>query len=217
MKINRNVIAAIVIVALSFALGRLGIPDRDGSVAWAQSGRHEPPTSVTPAIRRLVDVTAPSEHHRVLEDLIGTWSVEYTMRAGPDADPMVARGTVERSWVLGGRFVREIVRAHGAAGTFEGLGYIGYDNFDGQYRMVWMDDQSTAIQVDTGTYHPDEKVMHVRSGYRDPVTGRLINTWSKLNSFDPDRHVLTGFATDASGRTFKAMEGVLVREPATQN
>jgi hypothetical protein len=215
MKTQRNVIGAIVVVALSYAAGRAGIPDRDGSVAWGQSGGHEPPKEVTPGIRELADVTAPGRNHRVLDDLIGTWAVEYTMRAGPDGEPMVARGTVERSWVLDGRFVREVVKAQGAAGSFEGLGYIGFDNFDGQYKMIWMDDKSTSIQIETGTYHPDEKVMHVRSGYRDPVTGRMVNTWSKLNSFDPDRHLLTGYATDPNGRTFKAMEGVLVREDST--
>ena len=110
MKTQRTLIGLIVVVALSYTAGRAGIPD--GASARGQAG--QPPTETTPAIRKLVDVTTPGRHHRVLDDLIGTWSVEYTMRTGPDGASMVARGTVERSWVLGGRFVREVVRAEGA-------------------------------------------------------------------------------------------------------
>ena len=46
---------------------------------------------------------------------------------------------------------------------------------------------------------------------RDPVTGRVINAWSKLDLSDPDRHKLVGYATDPSGHTFHAVEAVLER------
>jgi hypothetical protein len=210
MRISQ--VALLVAVAgLSFAVGRAGNVAQERA-AHAQHRAEPPPPPTSPEVQAMIEFATPSRHHRALDALIGEWSGEFTMRPAAHSPPFTMRASITREWVLGGRFVRETVMDEGDGG-FEGVGYIGYDNFDGQYVMVWMDTMSTGIQFDMGTYHPHEKVIHARTDFRDPASGRLVNAWSKMDLSDPDRHVLTGTATDVDGHKYNAMRGVLVRTP----
>ena len=144
--------------------------------------------------------------------MVGDWSGEFTLWMGPDAAPMVSRGTVQRTWALDGRFIQESVVAENDQGTFRGLGFIGYDNLDGRYQTVWLDNMSTAIQTESGSYHHDTKILHTRGSQRDPVTGKVTTTWAKLYMADPDRHTAKGWAVGVDGRVFIAFEGTLTRD-----
>jgi hypothetical protein len=129
----------------------------------------------------------------------------------PDVPATVFRGTVTREWVLGGRFIKEVMKAESDEGPYETLGYMGFDNFDRQYQSVWMNTTSTSLHIEVGNYHPDRKVLHMANDGRDPVTGRVVHSWGKLDLSDPDRHVYTAYSTDPEGRTFTALEGILER------
>jgi hypothetical protein len=206
---NRNGTAVLVLlVGLAFVAGRL---TGGSAMVAASSGQETGAPPLDQALQALMRQGTPGPHHRQLDQLVGEWAAEYTLRTGPDASPVVTHATIRRAWVLDGRFVQETVRAEGPQGSFDGLGYIGFDNFDGQYESVWLDSLSTAMSIEAGTLHPDGKVMHSRGEQRDPVTGRLINAWSKLDMSDPDRHELIGYATDPAGHTFRAVEAVFER------
>ncbi len=58
---------------------------------------------------------------------------------------------MRRQWIMDGRYIRESVRASSELGSFEGLGFSGYNNLDGQYEFVWMDNDSTMIYFETGS------------------------------------------------------------------
>jgi hypothetical protein len=211
MKHPPRIIATLAIAAIAYAAGRAGwLGDTSGRHALANPTQ-PPAAQVPPEAQARIEFATPGPNHLILSRLLGEWDGQFTVRAAPDDPGLTGSGIVRREWVLGGRFVRETVTADGDMGAFEGIGYIGFDNFDGHYVMVWMDTMSTAVQLDTGILHPDEQVIHSRASYRDVVSGRLINAWGKLDLSDPDRHLYTGNATDVSGRTFKAMEGVLTR------
>jgi len=196
MKIARHTIEIVLVAVVAFAVGRSDLS-----------------AGATPAVAQAKDERGPTRHHRHLDQLIGVWTVEYTMRSAADAPPIISRGMIKREWTLGGHFVRERLTAtkSDAKGAIQGIGYIGYNDLDGRYELVWMSSMSTAIEYETGMYHPDNKVMHWRGETHDPVTGRLINSWGKLDMSDPDRHVFTGYSVDVDGRTFKATEGVATR------
>jgi hypothetical protein len=210
MKIQGNPARLIAVAALAFVAGHLAGSLGDTSPAVAQEPA-QPAQEIDARMQAMVEAGTPGLHHRRLDRLAGQWVGEFRMRMEPDAEPMVSGGTVRREWIMDGRYLQETVEARSEQGAFQGLGFIGYNNFDGQYEMVWMDSMSTAIFVESGTYHPDTHVMHTRGNHRDPVTGRLMNSWTKVDMSDPDRHVFTSYATDPEGRTFTAMEGVLER------
>jgi hypothetical protein len=206
MKINRNIVGLLAVAGAAYAAGHFGVLSSGGSDAWAQPER-EPSAEDLAYIK----AGAPGEHHQVLDQMAGEWEGVFKIWMEPNEAPMMSSGTVSRKWILGGRFLKEVVTATSDMGTFEGVGFIGYDNFDGQYQSVWMDSMSTAIHTETGTYHPDKKVLHLAGDHRDPVTGRLAHSWGKMDLSSPDRHVYTANSTDPDGRTYKAFEGVMER------
>jgi hypothetical protein len=207
MRFNRHGAALLGVAVAAWLAGRAGVPAGAPAAAQDQAGAD----AIPPGMQARIDAGTPGPHHRVLDELIGTWDVEFTARGGPDAPPVESRGTITRRWVLDGRFVEERLEAEGPAGTFGGLGHVGFNNLDGLYELAWMDTTSTAITFETGTYHPDTKLLHMRRSQRDPVSGRVINGWSKLDLNDPDRHLYTAYATTAGGRTYKAVEGAAQR------
>ncbi len=65
------------------------------------------------------------------------WSVEKLVFAGPGAEPYVTQGlSASREWVLGGRYVREVLRG-GAEPLREGM--IGFNRLDGRFVLVTAD------------------------------------------------------------------------------
>ncbi|MHC4127808.1 MAG: DUF1579 family protein [Planctomycetota bacterium] len=205
MKIKRNIVGLLAVAGAAYAAGHFGVLSGGGSEARAQA--QQEPSAKEPAQQ----VGDPGKHHRALDPLVGTWEGDFKFRMEPDAPPMASHGTVTREWILGGRFLKEVFTATSDMGEFEGLSFIGYDNFDGQYRSFWMENASTAFYMETGTLHPDRNVLHMAGDHRNPVTGRLAHTWGKLDLSSPDRHVYTAYSTGPEGRTFTAMEGVLER------
>ncbi|MHC4218797.1 MAG: DUF1579 family protein [Planctomycetota bacterium] len=211
MKINRNIAGLLAVAAAAYVAGRFDLLTGGGTGAWAQD---DPEPSDAEMV--YLEVGTPGPNHEILDQMVGEWDGLFKIWMAPDAPPMTSRGTVTREWVLGGRYLKEVVKATSDMGTFEGLGYIGYNNFDGQYQTVWMDSMSTGIFMETGTYHPDKKVLHTAGDHRDPVTGRVVHSWGKTDMSKPDRHTYTGYSTDADGRTYTAFEGVSERRNPTK-
>ncbi len=75
-----------------------------------------------------------------------------------------------------------------------------------------MDTMSTAIVFENATYDPEKKVLKFRGSHRDPLTGRVINSSSKLDLSDPYRHKYVGYMTGPDGKSFKHMEGTTTRK-----
>ena len=88
---------------------------------------------------------------------------------------------------------------------------MGYNKLDKRYEMVWMDNHSTAIAWETGTYDEAKKILNMRGTYRDPVTGRLVPTRSRMELSSADRQVGSSWSEDIDGAEFKMFEGVLER------
>lgn len=77
-------------------------------------------------------------------------------------------------------------------GTFRGIGFIGYNNVDGQYELAWMDTMSTAIVFETATYDPEKKILEFRGSHRDPLTGRVIQRQTEHPADTNPRGVFVG-------------------------
>ena len=211
MKINRNIAALLAVAGLAYAAGHFGAFTAGTPGAWGQV-QQEQEQQMPPEMLPYIEAGMPGRYHHRLDALVGEWEGEFRFRMEPDVPFMVSRGTISREWILDGRFLKENVEAQFEADRFQGLGFIGYNNLEGRYQFIWMDSMSTAILTATGTYHPDTNVLHIRGTERDPVTGRVINTWGKMDLSDPDRHPYTGYSTTAAGRTYVAFEGMSVRK-----
>ena len=146
----------------------------------------------------------PSEGHRKLEGMAGTWDAEVTTWMGPQ--PEKAKGVAENRLVLGGRFLEQRFKGEMMGQPFEGLGYTGYDNHKKKYVGTWMDNMSTAVMVSEGTYDASGKVMTSTATMDDFMTGKKADLRLVSTTISPDEELFEMFGPDPTGKEVKQME-----------
>jgi hypothetical protein len=73
-----------------------------------------------------------------MDPLAGRWDVTMLVWPGPNADPFEMQGmTAEREMILGGRYLREVLR--GGDGTPMREATMGYNRLDGRFELVTVD------------------------------------------------------------------------------
>src|SRR5262245_776758 len=73
-------------------------------VAQAEKPKAPSPDDLLAAI---AEIGKPGAEHKKLEPLVGRWTVTVKFWTDPSTPPAELTGTVERKWILGGRFVQE--------------------------------------------------------------------------------------------------------------
>src|ERR1043165_7789388 len=92
----------------------------------------------------------PSEGHKALDHMVGSWDAKVTSWMGPGMEPMSSTGVETNTWVLGNRYVEQKFSGSFAGQPFNGIGYAGYDNAKKEYFGTWMDTMSTGVMTQTG-------------------------------------------------------------------
>ncbi len=209
MRINKNIVGVVATAAVAFTVGRLGLPLASQSSALAQD---QGEMKMSPEEAAWMKAGTPGEAHKVLDAMVGDFEATVKIWMTPDGEPMEFTGTLKREWVLDGRFIKETVKADSPMGPFEAIGYTGYNNIDGQYESVWLENASTAITSGSGTYNADKKELFMMSKHRNPATGQLMTNWHKTDLSDPYRETSTGWQVGPDGKKFKNFEGVFERK-----
>jgi len=125
-------------------------------------------------MKKWKEIAAPGESHRKLDAFVGTWNVETkAWEGGPDAAPMVSRGTCIYSWTVGGRFLRQDFTSEMMGVPIEGVGYTGYDNFEKKYVGVWLDNSATAIYTLEGTMNKEGTILTMYGKMDEWMTGEV--------------------------------------------
>lgn len=160
----------------------------------------------------IASLGAPGEGHEVLESMVGIWEGKGSIWDGPASDPIPITATVERQWVLGGRFLREQVEVRIDSGeVFESLGFIGFNNEAAQYELLTIDNASTAMLLETGKFDPDSETLMIRGSYRDPATGFVIDRRVEMDLSKEGRISVVGYSRNEDGREYKSLEGTVTR------
>lgn len=116
---------------------------------------------------------APGEHHKWLQQLVGTWTVESEM-SPPGAPAMKATGTdTVRS--IGGRWiVSELKSDVPGMGLMHAVSVLGYNPQKGKYQGTWVDSILDHIWVYDGTLDPTGKILTLEAegpNMMDPAGG----------------------------------------------
>src|SRR5262245_21328223 len=96
------------------------------------------PPSPEALLKALAEAGQPGAEHKKLEPLVGYWNFTMKFWTDPSQPPAVLQGTVDRKWIMDGRFVQETVHGQCAATgkTCEGLGLVGYNAAEKQFTCV---------------------------------------------------------------------------------
>ena len=152
----------------------------------------------------MIKAGTPGAPHKLLESLVGSWTVEGKIWMNPDQPPMDFQGKSVMKTILGGRFLQEDYEAN-LMGPFHGLGLTGYDNVKKVFVSTWIDSMTTSIITLTGTYDAATKTFTYSGEVEDPVQGqktmRITMRWA-----DDKTHVSEFFEPNPEGTFVKTME-----------
>jgi hypothetical protein len=167
-------------------------------------------------MKKWLAVASPSEHHKQLEQFVGSWNLTMKMFwAGPGGPPIETKGTSELKWILDGRFLLEQARgemkwpdATGQMKTvpYEGLGLQGYDNFKNMYVGTWADNLSTHLLTMKAGLDPSGKLFVGYGEMDEPmldVQDRMVKYVTRI--INNDKHVFEIYDLHA-GADYKVME-----------
>jgi hypothetical protein len=163
-------------------------------------------------MEKMMALAAPSEAHKKLEMMAGTFTTKVKMWMDPAAPPQESEGTSENRMVLGGRWLEQRYEGTFMGGPFSGIGLTGYDNFKKQYIGMWMDTASTSSMMTTGTAGADGKTMTFTGTMDDPMTGTATQMKEVVTIVDADHHNFEMWMSGPDGKMHKAMEISYIRK-----
>lgn len=177
-------------------------------VVWAEDKADEK----TPSLEDYAKASKPGPQHKLLEPLNGSWTFSGKFWMDPAKPPTDMKGTTERKWILGGRFLQDDTESPGFTGEkFLGLGLTGYDNAVGKYTTVWLDNMSTGMSPAFGTVDDSGKVFtYLREDF-DPVLKKKIKGKDVTRIIDKNSHTLEMYR-EMDGKEVKVMEITFTRK-----
>jgi hypothetical protein len=184
-------------------------------LSFAQAAADKPKTGGTAEMsapmndqmaQEMMKLAAPGEHHKRLDSMVGKWKTHIKMFMAPNQPPSESDGTMEASWILGGRFL--VSKYHGTfmGMPFEGQGMDGYDNVTKKYVSTWIDNMGTGILNMNGSCDTDCKVLTSSGEMVDPTSGQKGTFKGVITFVDPNTFKYEAYFVDATGNSMKVME-----------
>jgi hypothetical protein len=156
----------------------------------------------------MMKLAQPGEHHKILGSLVGKWKTTGKTWMEPGQPAVEMSGTMEASWILGGRYLQEIHLGNFMGQPFEGRGLDGYDNATHEYFDSWVDNMGTGVMLFHGSCDDPCKVLTETAEGPDPMTGKVMKTKTVTTFLDPDTYrfemYVVGVGKD--GQDAKVME-----------
>jgi hypothetical protein len=173
-----------------------------GAVAAETRQEGEQP-EVTPEMQAEMEawmkLAQPGEHHGHMEPFEGTWTGQVTMWMAPGAEPMLESSSLEASWILGGRFLEFRHTGNFMGMPFEGRAIEGFNNGDGRYESIWMDNYGTLMLFYTGQCSNDGKTRTMTTEFNDVVAGGTVSYKAIYTWVDNDHFTYTAFMDKGDG------------------
>jgi hypothetical protein len=123
-------------------------------------------------------LNSPSESHKRLQALIGTWKT--TGRSWPDGfdkEPQMDSGKAVIKWINGERFMMIEVSGTQFGQPFSAISLIGFDNVRQRYSSVWTDNSSTSMFVTHGHYNRADNSIVLVGSSDNPLTDQFDVPW----------------------------------------
>ena len=149
----------------------------------------------------------PGEAQKRLDFLVGTYDVKIRTWLDPSKPPYESTATSVATWVLGNRYVQQMLAGSIAGEPWSGIGYAGYDNVAKKYVATYMDTGSTGMEWYTGTMDASGKLAKMTATTADEVTGKPRTLEMRLSIAPNGDHVTELWEADLTGsKMSKIME-----------
>jgi hypothetical protein len=175
----------------------------------------DPETPPTPEafLKALAEAGKPGPEHQKLEPFVGRWSFTMKFWTDPSQPPAELKGTIERKWIMDGRFIQETARGACAktGKTFEGLGLLGYDAAQKKFTMVKACGLCGTISTGLATSDTLGTRFECVKEECCPLTGQKVKGRDEVVIESNDRIVLNVYKT-LNDREVKVGEMVSIRQ-----
>jgi|GEM_PF-5980157 len=132
-------------------------------------------------------LTEPGDHHRLLDVMAGTWDARISSFVPGVDEPIVMEGTLEASWLFGGRFLKQSYSVPMPDGnTFEGISFLGYSPVERVYESFWMDNMTVDMGSASGFVSPDGMNFTMLTSEVDPETMSMFEVEERIAIQDRD-------------------------------
>lgn len=161
----------------------------------------------------MAELSKPGPEHAKLQPLAGSWTYTAKFWMEPGKPPLETQGTIERQWILGGRFLEEKVSGTGFDGKpgFEGVGLVGYDKGRKHYTSSWACNMCTGACTGQGTVDTSGTRFTFTSEAYCPLQQKVVKGREELRIEGNDRTVSESYTT-VDGKEVKMMEITAVRK-----
>jgi len=186
------------------------------SAAWvgsAQEDGGEPQMSAEAQaeMEAWMKLAQPGEHHQHLAPYEGKWKAQMKMWMAPGSEPMENESESEVRWLMGGRYLEWTVTGDFAGMPFDGRGIDAYNNGDGRYESVWMDNFGTLLVFYTGECSDDGKTRVMKGSFSNPMEGTTIDQEVVYSWLDADHFKYESFMKQGD-EEYKNMEMLFERQ-----
>jgi hypothetical protein len=168
----------------------------------------QPDTDMMEAFQKLA---APGEHHEHLGRQAGSWDFTAKVWSPMGGEPMESTGSIEASWIMGGRFLQQEITTTFMDIPFQGVGIDGYDNLGKQYVSMWVDNMGTGIVHFEGSCETGGKVRTMVAEVPNPMNGEMMKNKGVTTILNDNSYMYESFIIQADGTEFKQMELVAKR------
>jgi hypothetical protein len=171
------------------------------------------PPSAGELVKALAEAGKPGAEHRKLQPFVGQWNFTMKLWTDPNQPPAEMKGTIERQWIMGGRFIQETARGQCAQSgrEFEGMGLLGYDAAQKKFTCTKACGLSGTVSSglascdSTGTRFESVREEHC------PLAGQKVRIRDEVVIESNDRIVMTMYGTH-DAREVKIAELVSTRQ-----
>ena len=177
-----------------------------GAVAEDKAQQSAAPMDEKATMEAWQKAMTPGEGQKKLAPLVGTFETKVRTWMDPTKPPEDTAGSSVNSWVLGDRYVQMKYEGIFMGETFNGIGYMGFDNVSKKYVSTWMDTAGTRMMWSTGTVDASGKVLSLKAMVNDPGTGKPTAADTKITIIDNDHRKMELFGKGPNGKIVKITE-----------
>jgi hypothetical protein len=196
---QRTLVSTLVMTAL-FSATALADPPKEGGKKAA--GKEPDPQAMMAEYEKL---SQPVEQHKMLQKMVGKWTVAMKSWMAPNQPPMESTGTAEVKSLFGDRYIQMSFNATFMGKPFSGLATTGYDRGKKKFVGTWIDSMSTGMMRSEGTADASGKVITSQGVAVDPMTGKESRT-RMVEKWESDDKVVEEFFEKRGGKEAKTME-----------
>ncbi len=182
-----------------------------GIMVFAEEKKQEISEEDKKMMELLEKYATPGENHKHLDYFVGDWESLVKMYGEPGTEPLTHKQEITVKWILGGRYLRALLKGNLLGKPYEVFVFTGYDNYNEKVFAIQLSTMDTGYFISTGTLSKDGKVR-TETGTMDDVTGKKINIKAVTTLLDKDKYRYDFYTLDANGKETRSMEIIYTRK-----